>query len=331
MNTNLLKSIFLLVALSVATNLFAYDFNAVNADGVTIYYNILSESDKTCEVTAKEMRTVYSTGDYFDDYVGDVVIPSIVNGYRVTQIGRFAFACCGGLTSVTIPYSVTNIANNAFYCCKNLSSLNFPESIKTIGNHAVYKCPNLTSLVIPSSVTSIGEWTFMECTGLISITSYITNVFKTGGFAFNGCTKATLYVPQGLAESYRSTSDWSRIKAIEEIPNVFSVALACNDMGKVQVNDNTAFTNDLGQVRAFDGVDNTIVFTPNEGCSLKQVIIDGVDVTKSVVDNQLTTRFNQHSKMFVMFSTGGVEGDINHDGSVDISDVVMLVNMILGN
>ncbi|MBQ2181884.1 MAG: hypothetical protein II400_06520, partial [Bacteroidaceae bacterium] len=73
MNTNLLKSIFLLVALSVATNLFAYDFNVENADGVTIYYNILSESDKTCEVTAKEMRTVYSTGDYFDDYVGDVV------------------------------------------------------------------------------------------------------------------------------------------------------------------------------------------------------------------------------------------------------------------
>ena len=102
-------------------------------------------------------------------------------------------------------------------------------------------------------------------------------------------------------------------------------------MGKVQVNDNTAFTNDLGQVRAFDGVDNTIVFTPNVGCSLEQVIIDGVDVTKSVVDNQLITRFNQHSKMFVIFSTGGVEGDINQDGFVDISDVVMLVNMFLGN
>ncbi len=92
MNANLLKSIFILVTISVATNLLAYDFNAENADGVTIYYNILNESDKTCEVTAKEMRTVYSTGDNFDDYVGDVVIPSIVNGYRVTQIGRFAFA-----------------------------------------------------------------------------------------------------------------------------------------------------------------------------------------------------------------------------------------------
>ena len=112
MNANLLKSIFILVTISVATNLLAYDFNTENADGVTIYYNILNESDKTCEVTAKEMRTVYSTGDNFDDYVGDVVIPSIVNGYRVTQIGRFAFACCGGLTSVTIPYSVTIIANN---------------------------------------------------------------------------------------------------------------------------------------------------------------------------------------------------------------------------
>ncbi|MCQ2383127.1 MAG: hypothetical protein MJ060_04890, partial [Clostridia bacterium] len=29
----------------------AYDFSAINADGVTIYYNITSNTDLTCEVT----------------------------------------------------------------------------------------------------------------------------------------------------------------------------------------------------------------------------------------------------------------------------------------
>ncbi len=35
----------------------------------------------------------------------------------VTNIGEYAFAYCGGLTSINIPASVTNIGNNAFSQC----------------------------------------------------------------------------------------------------------------------------------------------------------------------------------------------------------------------
>ena len=48
----------------------AYDFQK---DG--IYYNILSEDDKTAEVTSGDVA-----------YTGDIVIPSEVNGYSVIEI-----------------------------------------------------------------------------------------------------------------------------------------------------------------------------------------------------------------------------------------------------
>ena len=180
-------------------------------------------------------------------------------------------------------------------------------------------------------MTSIGLDAFSGCSGLTTITSYITEVFETGNYAgtsaFEGCENATLYVPYGLVSTYQSTKDWNRITKIEEIPGI-SLAMACNSKGKVTVNDGVQFTNDMGEVSVYDGTDNTFVFTPEENCKLEQVIIDGFDVMSSVKDNKLTAKIRENSKMIVTFSKSS--GDMNNDGNIDISDVVTLVNMILG-
>ena len=75
-------------------------------------------------------------------------------------------------------------------------------------------------------------------------------------------------------------------------------------------------------------MESTFTFQPNENCELRQVLIDGLDVTRSVENNQLTTKVNEGSKMIVVFDNKG--SDVNGDGTVDISDVVQLVNIILG-
>ena len=188
-------------------------------------------------------------------------------------------------------------------------------------------CTGLTSITIPNSVTTIGSYAFESCFGLTSITSYITDVFKTGRNAFSGCNNATLYVPKGLVGAYQSTADWNSIEKIEEMPGI-TLAMACNNKGKVTVNGGVQFTNDMGEVSVYDGTDNTFVFTPEENCELEQVLIDGLDVTLSVKNNQLTSKIHNNSKMIITFSKTGY--DVNGDGAVDISDVVKLVNFILG-
>ncbi len=284
-----------------------------------------------------------------------IAIPS-----SVTSIGEFAFYNCTGLTSVVIPSSVTNIGERAFIGCSGLTSIvvesgnsvydsrencnaiietasntliggcnhtKIPSSVTGIGNYALGFCKGLTSVEIPSGVTSIGEYAFSNCSGLTSITSYISDVFETGRSAFSGCNNATLYVPKGLVGAYQSTKDWNSIEKIEEIPGI-ALAMACNNKGKVKVNDGVQFTNDMGEVSVYDGVDNSFVFTPEENCQLEQVLIDGLDVTLSVKNNELKTKIHKNSKMIVTFSKMGY--DVNGDGTVDISDVVKLVNFILG-
>ena len=250
----------------------------------------------------------------------------------VTSIGDGAFSCCSGLTSIEIPSSVTSIGRNAFDSCFELTSVIIPSSVTSIGDGAFFWCSGLTSITIPSSVTSIEQYAFGACTGLTSITSYITEVFETGSDAFCDCDNATLYVPKGLKSIYWSISDWNRFKKIEEMPEVIpvvaSLAMSCNNKGKVKINGVTEFTNNMGEVEVNNGVENTFIFQPNNNCELRQVLIDGLDVTLSVENNQLTTKVHEGSKMIVMFDK--TSNDVNGDGQVDISDVVRLVNFILG-
>ena len=113
----------------------AHDFEV---DG--IFYNIISASDLTIEVTYK--------GDSFDDfsaeYSGEVIIPETVvyksKVLKVTSIGYSAFKDCHGLTSVVIGNSVTSIEQFAFEGCSNLTSVTIGENVANIENAAFSYC-----------------------------------------------------------------------------------------------------------------------------------------------------------------------------------------------
>ena len=129
-----------MIVLSASLTGNAYDFSAKNSDGVIIYYNVLNETERTCEVTYAEQITSYDYSTISKDYEGAIVIPSSVIGYKVSQIGQGAFTCCRNMTSVSIPNSVTNIRRSAFNSCSGLTSITIPNSVTTIGGLAFYEC-----------------------------------------------------------------------------------------------------------------------------------------------------------------------------------------------
>ena len=94
-------------------------------------------------------------------------------------------------------------------------------SVKHIGEYALAFCYNLTSITIPNSVTSIDRAAFFECNSLADVYCYADNVPTTERNVFSNTpiTSATLYVPAGSIDLYKTTSPWSEFGNIVEIPH----------------------------------------------------------------------------------------------------------------
>ena len=160
------RIILFVLAIVIGVTAHAYDFAAKNSDGVDIYYNITSESEKTVRVTVKST--------YFgDEYKGAINIPSTVvnNGvtYKVTSIMPQAFNGNEYVTAVSIPNSVTIIESLSFSGCSNLQSITIPNSVTTIRSGAFSGCTSLQQITIPEYVTELKEEILYGCSNLSTV------------------------------------------------------------------------------------------------------------------------------------------------------------------
>lgn len=192
------KMLGLAAVLSVCVNTSAYDFEANG-----MFYNILSQDDKTVEVTYRDTE--------YNSYSGDVAIPEQVTynneTYRVTTIGHFAFNSCSELTSIALPSSITLIDDGAFLFCDGLTAVYIDDlsaymNIDIITSQfysysPLYYAYNLylngelvTDLVIPDGTTEIKDYVFEggRCFKSVTIPNSVTYIGKR---AFGGCTGLT--------------------------------------------------------------------------------------------------------------------------------------------
>ena len=166
----------------------------------------------------------------------DLQSVSIPDG--VTEIGYWAFNCCGNLSSIDIPESVTVIEGgaDAFLMTRWLRELQaqnslvtvnqflldgaqaqgdviIPQNIKIIADGAFMCNRNITSVVIPSSVNQIGMLAFDGCEALTSVTiknpkcEINPECYTLGGTSYGNSESITIYgyknsTAQAYAEEY---------------------------------------------------------------------------------------------------------------------------------
>lgn len=141
-------------------SLLAQRFSAVNAQGQTIYYYIMIDSEGECAVT---------NGDD-EKYSGDLVIPDSVDydgkRYAVTHIGSGAFSLCPSLTSLTFPETIRSFGLGVFPNSNQLTKLYFPSLDFVLRLNSFEEPPRfdrrlringeeINDLAIPEGVTTI--------------------------------------------------------------------------------------------------------------------------------------------------------------------------------
>ena len=164
----------------------------------------------------------------------EIVIPELIDGLPVTEIGESCFAENTELTAVTLPDTIDYIGESAFEQCTNLSGIRFsknisvidhyafsgsglvsaelPDSAVEIGESVFYACPSLETVYFPEGIKMIPKGTFWETPELTSVTIAAAKLFIDND-AFDAPEGLTL---TGIPGSY--TENYARLKnyAFEE-------------------------------------------------------------------------------------------------------------------
>ena len=142
-------------------------------------------------------------------YLNGEKVTNLVIPDGITEIKKYAFDGCSGLTGITIPNSVTSIGKYAFDGCTGLTGIVIPNSVTSIGYNAFRGCDGLTSIVIPNSVTSIGSDAFAGCTRLkIVYNNSLLDIIK--GSKTHGCIalNACAVITDNNHANYDFVGDW---------------------------------------------------------------------------------------------------------------------------
>ena len=138
----------------------------------------------------------------------DVVIPSVVDGITVREIGMGVFKDNRNIVSLTIPDSVTTLQNRICSGCTALCEVRLPSGLTVIPDETFDGCsslstvplPNtlreirsdafcgtgLTEFIAPDSLTAIWGCAFKDCAELTYVD--LKNVSSVLGSAFQNCT-----------------------------------------------------------------------------------------------------------------------------------------------
>ena len=276
-------------------------------------------------------------------------------------IGDYAFAHCTALTTITIPASVTEVGCGAFMRCAALKSFAVAPSgqLQVLGDVALMDCPSLTTIDLGRAIKRIGSRA-LAGTGLKTLDlNSSTALEEVGDGAMTLTPVTTVKLPTNvnvLGESaFLYDTSLTSVSLGNKLATVGDYALAGTSLqGKLMFSGlktlgdyalyNTtlltsvelpATTEYLG-TRAMAGMTGLTELTSNAETppALGQDVWAGVKQSKiplTVPEESLDLyRAANQWKKFLLPSEW-LRGDVNNDGSVNISDINVIVSIILGS
>ena len=284
-------SVFMSAMLSVGS----FTIIPLTANAQEITDSAVSEASGDFEYTVKnnEITITKYTGSE-----AQVVIPDSIDGYKVAQIGDYAFSQNGKINKVTVPQTVYRIGSSAFSESPNLESVQLSDSVENIGSMAFEECINLREVKLPKSLYTICEETFYGCESLESIT--LPDVVNIGESAFANCINLkNIVIP----------------KSVESIGN--DVFEFCDNV-TIKCYENS-YAREYAKT---NGINYSLIFDEREFGDINN---DGkVDVNDVTHLQRYIAGFTDESGAPIIPDSDLGYADITDEGTIDLRDVTAL-------
>lgn len=205
-------------------------------------------------------------------YVGEeekVVIPDMIDGVIVTQIGAEAFKDNLYIKEVIMPDTISGIYgystfNGTFQGCENLESVRLSKNLTIIQTYMFNKCISLEKIDIPDSVTEIGFGAFLGCKSLSEII-IPKNVIYIQNQAFDGCySLENIELPKSLSNIGRDII--ARCYSI----NSLTINYYDEDISNITIEEWKAQANKIPQISGVNDKRFTIGYVKNNN-EIKEV------------------------------------------------------------
>lgn len=303
-----------------------------------------------------------------DAYHGTTLFAN-VSDYAANTVPCQSLASMQELQSLWLPRTVTHLGEGCLAGCPKLNDLVLPWRLTHIGDYALSGCERLVELGVPQSLTHIGDGALMGCTALERIAMLEPNAEDTvtvtpsplhiGTRAFANCQSLTM-VSLGTmwhdvdAEAFAETGlkqlnlgdqslltelpDWSlsntpltslilpnSLQRVGEgsLMNVEGIAQLTLPAQVSYIGSYAmAYTTGLKQLNS----------QPTRVPALGDSVWYGIDQSKVLlkVDAGSLTDYRNAAQWCNFMTSNPLRGDVNGDGRVDIIDINILINIMLG-
>ena len=249
---------------------------------------IMDDRDKVLNLGSNRKNNY----DYGNPLFSDCPLDSVYIGGNISyntnsNYGYSPFYRNTSLRTVVITDKETEISENEFYGCTNLQDVKIGDGVEKFGDWAFSGCSSLKNFSFGMSVETIGKEAFSDCTAMERIYSRSPQPPVCGSQALDDINKwnCVLTVPAGNKAAYQAADQWKEFFFVEEgeaVNKYINITIEKSEGGKVLVNGKET----PEQIKK--GNDVELQFIPDEGYSLKQVLLNSDDVTAKVADGKYT-------------------------------------------
>lgn len=285
-------------------------------------------------------------------------------GGNVKEISENAFAWCPDLSTVKMHEGIEIIGESAFFNT-GINSIEIPDSVTFIDNKAFYLTANTYNISLGSSVQNIGESAFQLCTDTLSSIVIPENVESIGSQAIGYWAKYEDSIPEKInnfviygnsnteAQEYANNESFifetsaPKLTEYHDSATGITVYVPADNLNlsvSVSSESNIIPSDNYTLIGVYK-----LSFTKNGEAFTPEYMKVQIPSSSRARKCQITTGFTQHSagnsyyytpaNNTVEFYTNSTDiqlaglyslaGDLNDDGVVDLSDVILMNNSLL--